>query len=97
MRIDIAEVMKLKDNILEIPQGMASGAPRIELWGNRYALIEGYKGLLRFEKDIIELKAKSFVIAVHGFELEIKSMSRGFIEICGTVVSVDMRAGEGDV
>lgn len=87
----------MKDNVLEIPSGMVTGAPRVELWGNRYVLIEGCKGLLRFEKDIIELKARSFVIAVHGFELEIKSMSRGCIEIGGTVLSVDMRAGEGDV
>ena len=73
---------------------LASSAPRVELLGKSFVVVDGYKSISRFEKEVIVLKAKKTIIEIRGFDLEIFTLSKSFIEIKGEILSVNLERGE---
>ena len=67
-------------------------SPRVQLWGQNLAVIEGFKTIKRFEREIIVLGCKKYDILLSGFDMELREKSLGYIEVRGTILSVDVEA-----
>lgn len=62
----------------------------VVLVGGRLLYIEGHKGLLKMEEDIISLKIKGGVLTVKGDDLFLKSMTKDTIVIGGKVNDINL-------
>ncbi|MBQ6867199.1 MAG: YabP/YqfC family sporulation protein [Clostridia bacterium] len=65
-------------------------SPRVQLYGQNWAVIEGFLSIRRFEKEVIELVCRRYDIIIHGFDMEMREKSRGYIEVRGTILSVSV-------
>ncbi len=65
-------------------------SPRVQLYGQNWAVIEGFKTIKRFERERIVLGCKRYDIVLCGFDMELREKSRGYIEVRGTILSVDV-------
>ena len=58
---------------------------KITLFGTREMTVENYLGVIEYEEDHVLLLAKPEPIRISGKLLEIKTMSREIIYICGDI------------
>ena len=65
-------------------------APRVTMYGQHLAIVEGFNRIKRFERESIILVSRHFEISLTGFDMEICALSRGYIEVKGRIVSADM-------
>ena len=82
---------KKKDNPKRRPSAIppAITAPCIELSGNREALVDGCRGVLQYEDDVIRLSTGRRVVRFQGSGLMIRTMQQNQLLICGTILSVE--------
>ena len=74
--------------ILGFPETVSSGVPDIHMEGTREVSIEGCRGILEYENDIISLRAKDMCITVRGEGLTMRSFFGNHIRIIGRIKSV---------
>lgn len=78
----------------DVPYGFLEGMPRIEMWGKGCVTVDGYKNIVRYDKDIVILSCKKAGVEIRGFEMEIKALERGYVEIRGEIASVTINSGD---
>ena len=79
---------KISDS-LELPRAAMPGAAQIELSDNREALVDGCRGVLQYDSDVIRLSTGRMVLRFTGQDLMIRAMQESQLLISGTIVSVD--------
>lgn len=75
---------------LAIPSETLSEIPFVILRGKRRVCIENHRGVTQYEDTFVQVAVKQGCIRVTGFGLSIVSMSKGTLEICGTIRAVEM-------
>lgn len=76
-----------KRRLLELP--LMSGAPCIELNGNREAVIEGSKGVLEYSPDCVRVNTALMVITLSGRELNLRCISDSALIIDGFITGIE--------
>lgn len=84
--LDLSE--KLSDT-LDIPYSSIPGISYIEITGNREVIVDGCKGILQYDEDVIKLNAGHLVIRFTGNDLTICSMQAEQALIKGQILSID--------
>lgn len=84
-----AGVSRKVERILDLPVGVLTEAPRMELSGNRRILIEGCQGILKYDEDRIELRTASGTVRVTGRALCMDGLNQVCAVITGRVLSVE--------
>ena len=85
------ELARLHENLndsLQRNDAMTTEA-QIELSGNREALVDGCRGVLQYEDDVIRLSTGRRVVRFQGSGLMIRTMQQNQLLICGTILSVE--------
>ena len=77
------------EQVLELPSGSLCGAARIELSGNRRAVIEGCRGILEYEEGIIRLNTTSGVIRFIGRDLSMSCLNEDSAVVSGYILSLE--------
>ena len=77
------------EQVLELPNGTLSGAARVELSGNRRAVVEGCRGILEYEEGVIRLNTGSGIIRFMGRELGLSCMTEDSAVVTGFILSVE--------
>lgn len=54
------------ETVLELPGGTLSGEARIEMTGNRRAVVESCRGILEYEEGVIRLNTGSGIVRLWG-------------------------------
>lgn len=85
----LSRVTQRVEQVLELPSGALSGAARIELSGNRRAVVEGCRGILEYEDGIIRLNTTSGVIRFIGRDLSMNCLSEDSAVVTGFILSVE--------
>ena len=62
---------------------------QIALSGNREALVDGCRGVLQYEDDVIRLSTGRRIVRFQGNELMIRTMQQDQLLITGTILSID--------
>ncbi|NLC69472.1 MAG: sporulation protein YqfC [Clostridiaceae bacterium] len=76
-------------NILELPQEVMLGTPKMVLTGNNRLLVENCRGIVEFEKQKIRLSTLDGFVKIQGEYLSIKEISRENVIIIGEINSLE--------
>lgn len=77
------------ERALELPVGSLSAAARIELSGNRRAVVEGCRGIVEYENEVIRLNTDSGIVRFMGRELTMSCLTEDNAVIEGTILSLE--------
>ena len=67
--------------------------PRIEMTGNREAVIDGCKGVVEYAENNIRLSLGEIVMSLSGDNLLIQSFDNDVVIISGQISDIDFTAG----
>lgn len=73
---------------LDMAKDIILDVPRIELLGNREAVVENYKGIVEYTPEKIVLEANPREIRICGRNLEIRSVAQELLLIVGMIDSI---------
>ena len=73
---------------LDLPMNLIRGMPTVHITGNSEILIEGHKGILQYDNDIIKIAAKNMSISFLGQNLSLRTLNSENIVIQGNLQSV---------
>ena len=77
------------EEVLELPEGALSGAARVELSGNRRAVVEGCRGILEYEEGVIRLNTTSGIVRFMGRDLTMNCPTEDSAVVTGFILSVE--------
>jgi sporulation protein YqfC len=66
-----------------------TGAPCIELSGNREAVIEGSKGVLEYSTECVRVNTGGMVVTLSGRELDLRCISSSSLIIRGFITGLE--------
>ena len=72
-----------------MPIGTLTEASHIELCGNRRALLEGCRGIVHYDEDVIELRIDSGSVRFTGREMCMTALNPSCAVVTGRFVSVE--------
>ena len=75
--------------MLSMPADLLAGVPKVTVTGRRRALVENHRGLLRYEREVIEIKGGRMVLRVRGEGLTLVSMRGSELLIEGDIFSTE--------
>lgn len=73
---------------LDISKEILLNTSKIVAIGNREITVENYRGIIEYTNQSIRLITNPYIIKIEGVCLEIKTMTRDFLYITGTINSV---------
>ena len=76
---------------LDLPADILASVPRMEVVGLREFSIEPHNGLLKYEKDQIEIETAVGKICICGTDLTIKLMNKNKIAVFGDLRAVHLQ------
>ena len=82
-------VLERVSEALELPGELMANMPKLTMTGNRRLHIEGHKGILQHDSDMISVNGVVMLLKVHGDALEIVSMSAEELLIAGRINSFE--------
>ncbi len=84
-----AAVAQKAEKTLDIPAGVLSKAARMEFSGNRQVLMEGCRGIVRYDEDQIEVRTADGTVRFTGREMCMTSLNPACAVITGRLLSVE--------
>ena len=85
----MARVSRRVEEALELPTGSLSGMARVELTGNRRAVVEGCRGILEYEDDTIRLNTTSGIVRFICRDLGMSCLTEDSAVVTGCILSVE--------
>lgn len=84
-----SKVAEKLEEAFRFPVGSLGNEVRIELSGNRQALVEGCCGIVKYDEDGVELRTVGGVVRLLGRELCMNSLNPVCAMITGRLLSVE--------
>ena len=75
---------------LELPQDLYLGHPLFTMDGNGSLYIENHKGIIEYSDESMVIRAKGFLIRIHGKELWIQRYDSDALLICGRIEKIEL-------
>lgn len=75
--------------MLELPKEIVLNMPKLTMLGNGDLIIENYKGIVFYDKDVIRINTTSGIIKVNGIDIFIKEITTENIMIYGNILSLE--------
>ncbi len=75
--------------MLEVPLSAFGGIPSLELTGNREMTVEGCKGVLEYDEDVVKLNLGKMILQVRGRDLNIKGLTDDSAVLEGYFLSIE--------
>lgn len=91
-QINIAKKQNLKEKfteMLELPKEVVLNMPKLTMLGNGDLIVENYKGILLYDKDVIRVNTTAGIIKVNGIDIFIKEITSENIMIYGNIQSLE--------
>ena len=76
-------------NFSRSPIATALGSSHFEMNGNREIIVEGCRGILQYDENIVKISVKGMSVAFFGRNLSIKCMDFDSLVITGFVTSIE--------
>ena len=74
---------------LSLPTGVLTEASHIELRGNHRALLEGCRGIIKYDEDVIELRVDNGTVRFTGRELCMTNLNLTCAVVTGRLLSLE--------
>ncbi|HJD22529.1 MAG TPA: YabP/YqfC family sporulation protein [Firmicutes bacterium] len=88
-RLPAYSISSRVEKALELPVGSLSDMARIELSGNRRAVIEGCRGIVEYGEEVIRLSTDNGIVRFMGRSLHMNSMTEDRAVIEGIILSLE--------
>lgn len=75
--------------VLELPLDLVAGTAHLEFSGNREVIIEGCRGILEYDEDIVCIDAGKMTVRFMGRGLELRNFTDHSAIINGFILSVE--------
>ena len=75
---------------LDLPPELAYGVPQMELMGQRQFFMNGHKGVLSYNTELVELSGGTLVVRLLGRELQLMSMTEDAVRLSGVIERVEL-------
>ncbi|MDK2802249.1 MAG: YabP/YqfC family sporulation protein [Oscillospiraceae bacterium] len=82
-------IKKIMSNIKEVASSMVKTESRIEMIGNKEAIIEGCNGVIEYDDFIIRIATKHQEIRFVGDNLQLKCLTNENIIITGFIKNIE--------
>ena len=76
-------------DIFDMPLGVISDAPRIELLGKNEIWVENIRGILDYNENCIKINTTVGILKIEGDEFFINSISDDSVNIKGTIIRME--------
>lgn len=76
-------------NSMQLPIGMLDGMTHFELNGNREVIVDGCKGLLDYDENIVRVNMGKMITAFYGRNFIIKCLTEDSLIIEGFITSIE--------
>jgi sporulation protein YqfC len=76
---------------LELPVETAAGLPHLELSGNREAVVDGCRGILEYDENIVRVRAGSLTLRFTGTALQLKNLRPDSVVIVGFLSGIEFQ------
>ncbi|MCL2488576.1 MAG: YabP/YqfC family sporulation protein [Oscillospiraceae bacterium] len=77
------------ENLLELPAGSLIGVSRLEITGNRQAVVEGVRGIIEYSEETAKLAGRSGTLVFRGRGLTLSHLTADSAVITGYIISVE--------
>ena len=74
---------------LELLGESIAGVPKLTVSGGNHALVENYRRLVKYSRELIEIDGGKLTVRIQGEGMEIVSMRREDIMVAGHIFSAD--------
>ena len=74
---------------LEVPLSAVGGTPQLLLSGNRELTVEGCKGILEYDEDIIRLNLGKLILRLTGRDLSLCTLTEDTAVVEGYLLSIE--------
>ena len=82
-------IRNLAVNVLDLPEDLVHGVPRMTLIGDLQLSIENHKGVDLFNSELLRLKLTEGKLEVAGKDLVIRTILKDEVQIEGTIYRVE--------
>lgn len=82
-------IARRMENLLELPTGVLSGSSRMEVTDDRKVVIEGCRGILEYEEDVIRLHISCGVVRFCGQKLCLSGLTEDSALVTGRLLSIE--------
>lgn len=66
--------------------------PLIELTGNKELAVDGCKGVLEYDENVIRLNLKNYILRITGRDLGLTCLTTESLVVRGTILSVEFQS-----
>lgn len=80
----VSKLSKLGDEFVS-----SSMLPHIEFDSNEQAVIEGCRGIVEYNVNIVRINCETLIVKFTGYDLSIEALSAGRICVNGKIVSLE--------
>ena len=77
------------ERVLDLPSGVLTDGTRMELFGNRRVLIEGCKGVVKYDEDCVQLRTTEGTVRFLGCEMGMTSLHPTCAVVTGRMTAVE--------
>ena len=77
------------ETALALPMGVLTEASHMELCGNRRAMLEGCRGIVKYDEDVIELRMDNGIVRFTGRELCMTNLNPTCAVVTGRILSLE--------
>lgn len=79
------KIRRLAVNVLDLPEDLVQGVPRMILTGDRRLSVENHRGVDLFTSELLRLKLEEGKLEIAGEQLVILSILRDEVQIEGRI------------
>ncbi len=76
-------------NAMQIPLSSVMNMSRLEFNGNREVIVDGCKGILEYDENIIKINTGKMITKFSGRHLDIKCLTPDSLIIHGVIISIE--------
>ncbi len=74
---------------VDLPLETVCNLSQIQIIGNREMVIEGYKGILEYDDNLLRIRVKGMCLSVWGSDLQLKCMNDENVIITGSLAQIE--------
>lgn len=85
-------VLERAAEVFDLPGEVLAGLPKITMTGGRRIHIEGHRGIIQYERELIAVNCGAMILKIRGVRLDLVSMSAQELLIAGEVHGIDFES-----
>lgn len=79
---------------IDIPEFATGLDECIEIWGGNTVQVEGAKGIHTYEKELVKIYMKRYILAIYGADFDLAHFGSGGLRVTGKLNRIEWEGGK---